>query len=67
MQLLWEKLCLQNWFDETYEERASIMKSVQAKKGQNVPKDVITGIKDYQEALKDYDKKWKYDQSETLL
>ena len=43
------------------------MKSVQAKKGQNVPKDVITGIKDYHKALKDYDKKWKYDQSETLL
>ena len=35
------------------------MKSVQAKKGQNVPKDVITGIKDCQEVLKDYDKKQK--------
>ena len=40
---------------ETFEK----MKSVQAKKGQNVPKDVITGIKDCQEALKDYDKKEK--------
>ena len=33
------------------------LKSVQSKKGQNVPKDVTTGIKDCQEALKDYDKK----------
>jgi len=40
---------------ETFEK----LKSVQAKKGQNVPKDVITGIKDCQEALKDYDKKEK--------
>ena len=32
------------------------LKSVQAKKGQNVPKDVITSIKDCQEALKDYEK-----------
>ena len=35
------------------------MKSVQAKKGQNVPKDVISGIKECQEALKNYDKKEK--------
>jgi len=40
---------------ETFEK----LKSAQAKKGQNVPKDVITGIKDCQEALKDYDKKEK--------
>ena len=33
------------------------LKSVQAKKGQNVPKDVITSIKDCQEALKDYDRR----------
>ena len=38
---------------ETFEK----LKSVQAKKGQNVPKDVITGIKDCQEALKDYDRR----------
>ena len=35
------------------------LKIIQAKKGQNVPKDVITSIKDCQEALKDYDKKIK--------
>ena len=29
------------------------------KKGQNVPKDVITAIKECTEALKDYDKKEK--------
>ena len=41
------------------EPKLKKLKSVQAKKGQNVPKDVITGIKDCQEALKDYDKKEK--------
>ena len=40
---------------ETFEK----LKSAKAKKGQNVPKDVTTGIKDCQEALKDYDKKEK--------
>ena len=40
---------------ETFEK----LKSVQAKKGQNVHKDVTIGIKDCQEVLKDYDKKEK--------
>jgi len=35
------------------------LKAVQEKKGQNVPKDVISGIKECQDALKDYDKKEK--------
>ena len=39
------------------EPKLKQLKSVQAKKGQNVPKDVITSIKDCQEALKDNDKK----------
>ena len=37
------------------EPKLKKLKSVQAKKGQNVPKDVTTGIKDCQEALKNYD------------
>ena len=40
---------------EVFEE----LKDVQEKKGQNVPKDVISGIKECQEALKNYDKKEK--------
>lgn len=40
---------------ETFEK----LKSVQTKKGQNVPKDVITAIKECTEALKVYDKKEK--------
>ena len=39
------------------EPKLKQLKSVQAKKGQNVPKDVITSIKDCQEALKDYDRR----------
>ena len=45
------------------EPKLKQLKSVQAKKGQNVPKDVPTGIKDCQEARKDNDKKTEGEKS----